>query len=308
MSGAGLADTAAAPVQDEERFFRLSLGSLDCTALKDGFVTGPTRPLAPEVPTEDLRSLLSSQGDHPDIRHITIACLHVRPRGGRGMLVDAGIGKLLGLDGKPLLTAGFTAASLRAAGIAPGEVETVLVSHIHPDHIGGLFDEDDQAVFPNARYHVSREELAFWEQPEPDLGGTLLPPFAQADCIKSARRFLAVASGRLEPFAAGENVTEGVRSIRLPGHTPGQVGFLFETGAGAPLFYTADAAANRAVSLQKPDWRFAFDCDSSVAIATRKWLIDFVVENGWPLFTPHFPWPAIGRIVRDDETRWVPGA
>ena len=291
----------------EQEFFRFDLGSLQCTALRDGFVTGPTRPLAPEAPTDELRRLLASHGDHPDIRHITIACLHVRLPSGRGALVDAGIGKLPGLDGQPLLSAGFTARALEAAGVARDEVETVLVSHIHPDHVGGLFDEANRPVFPRARYHLSREELEFWDQPAPDLTGTLLPPFVQEDCVRSAKRFLAVAAGRMELFDAGDVVVEGVRSFPLPGHTPGQVGFLFETG-GEPLFYTADAAANRPVSLQRPDWRFAFDTDSPMAVDTRKRLIDLAVEKGWPLFTPHFPWPAIGRIVRESGgIQWTPG-
>lgn len=215
------------------------------------------------------------------------------------MLVDSGIGKLLGLHGKPLLTAGFTARALAAVGVEPESVETVLVSHIHPDHIGGLFDEEDRAVFPNARYHVGREELAFWEQPEPDLGGTLLPPFIQVDTVRSAKRFLAVAQGQMELFSAGDEVVPGVRSVPLPGHTPGQVGFLFDSGGEEPLFYTADALANRPVSIQRPEWRFAFDEDSPVAVDTRKRLLDFTVEKGWPLFTPDFPWPALGRIVRE---------
>lgn len=311
MAGAGVsgpADVEAPPPPDAaDLVHRFRVGSLDCTALKDGFITGPTRPLAPEAPVEDLRSLLQSQGDHPDVRYITIANLHVRQASGRGLLVDAGIGRLLGLDLKPILTAGHSARALEHAGVVPDEVETVLVSHIHPDHIGGLFDAEDRPVFPRARYHVSREELAFWDQPDPDLSGSLLPPFVQVDCKQSAKRFLKVAAGRMELFSMGDEVVEGVKSVALPGHTPGQVGFQFDGGGGETLFYTADALANRAVSIQRPDWRFSFDADSPQAIATRHRLLDSTVQTGWPLFTPHFPWPAVGRMVREGgDTRWIP--
>ena len=78
-------------------------------------------------------------------------------------------------------------------------------------------------------------------------------------------------------------------------------------GAAQPC-ERADAAANRPVSLQRPEWRFAFDTDSPMAVDTRKRLIDLAVEKGWPLFTPHFPWPAIGRIVRESGgIQWTPG-
>ena len=129
----------------------------------------------------------------------------------------------------------------------------------------------------------------------------------QVDCKQSAKRFLQVAAGRMELFSAGDEVFDGVKSVALPGHTPGQVGFLFD-GGEEPLFYTADALANRAVSIQRPEWRFSFDADSPQAVTTRKRLLDFTVEKGWPLFTPHFPWPALGRMVREGgETRWLPG-
>ena len=183
---------------------------------------------------------------------------------------------------------------------------TVLLSHLHPDHVGGLFDEADQPPFPQARYHVSREEIAFWSQPEPDLSGTAMPPFMQADTIRVAKRFLALAGECVVPFESGEEVLKGVLSLPLEGHTPGQVGFLFD-GGDQTLLYTADAAGHRAISLQRPEWRFSFDTDGPAAVATRKRLIELAVKNGWALFTPHFPWPSIGRLVRvDGRTNWTP--
>ncbi|WP_174296680.1 hypothetical protein [Sphingomonas bacterium] len=132
-----------------------------------------------------------------------------------------------------------------------------------------------------------------------------MPPPLRTKTIATARRFVAIAGDRLRQFDAGEPPVAGVGSMALPGHTPGQVGFVFE-GGDATLLYTADAAGHSFVSLQKPEWRFAFDTDSPVAIATRRQLIRTLIDAGWYNFTPHFPWPAYGRIVeRDGRPLWL---
>ncbi len=287
-------------------FHPFRLGTLDCIALRDGYVEVPVRPSAPDVAEDELKAFLASQGEDTERRRTPTSCLYVRSPTAGAMLVDAGIGRLPGPAGLPIPTAGRHAEAVAAAGIDRREVETVLLSHLHPDHVGGLFDEADQPTFPRARYHVSREEIAFWSQPAPDLGGTTMPPPMQADTVRVAKRFLSLAGGRVVPFASGEPVAEGVLSLPLEGHTPGQVGFLFD-GGGETLLYTADAAGNRSISLQRPDWRFSFDTDGAAAIATRKRLIELAVDRGWTLFTPHFPWPPIGRMVREDgRTAWTP--
>ncbi len=286
-------------------FFNFKIGALDCVALSDGYVQAPLRGLAPEIPEDELRRFLTSHGDETDGRRTLISCLFVRSREGGGMLVDAGIGCLPGPAGLPIPTAGQLPRALAAAGVDGGTIETVLVSHIHPDHIGGLFDEADQPAFPNARYYVSNEEIAFWSQPSPDLDGTLMPPPMRVDAIRDAKRFLALAGKRLVPFDAGGDVMEGVTSVLLDGHTPGQVGFLFQGGEES-LFYTADAAPHRSISFKKPEWRFSFDADAKAATSTRKRLMELLLEKNWVIFTPHFPWPPIGRLARQHgETHWI---
>ena len=223
------------------------------------------------------------------------------------MIVDSGIGKASGSQDAPVTTAGRFAEALEQAGIVPADVEVVLVSHVHPDHVGGLFDEADQPLFPNASYFVSREEVVFWQDAATDLSGTLMPPPMRDGVIATARRFLARAEGRIRLFDAGDAPVDGVQSVPLPGHTPGQVGFLFE-GGDEQLFYTADAVGHPLVSMRRPEWRFAFDADASVAVATRKSLAARLVETGWYSFTPHFPWPSYGRVARSgDEVVWTPG-
>ena len=311
MAGRGVTDLApgsapqAAQDDDAQGVHRFTVGALHCTAISDGHMEGPVRLLTPETPEAELKSFLASEGEDVERRRTPINVLHVQPPGGDGLLVDSGHGVLPGPAGVPIPTTGRTLQALAAAGIGRETVRTVLVSHLHPDHIGGVFDVDGRPAFPNARYHVSREEATFWGQPEPDLGGTLLPPHMRVNVARAAREFLGRAGDRLVLFGSGEAVTDGVTSVPLPGHTPGQVGFLFD-GGDETLFYSADAIVHARIAVQRPDWRSAFDAQSDTAIATRKRVIAMTLDAGWRLFTPHFPWPGVGRLVRGGEgARWV---
>ena len=289
--------SAASPLPVQS--FRI--GSLECKVLSDGYVAVPVALLA-AVPIDELKSFLAPHGQDGDIYRNPISCLAVTLADGTLVIVDSGIGKVAGHQGAPVPTAGRFAESVRQAGIDPASVRVVLVSHLHPDHFGGLFDDTDAPLFPNASYHVCREEAVFWEDPATELTGTLMPPPMRAHTIAAARRFLTLAGDRLKLFDAGGSPVAGVSTLPLPGHTPGQVGFLFD-GGDELLLYTADCAGHPLVSLQKPDWRFAFDENAPVAVESRKRLTRQLIETGWYSFTPHFPWPAFGHV---DEQHGLP--
>jgi glyoxylase-like metal-dependent hydrolase (beta-lactamase superfamily II) len=301
------ADGAARAPSPEDLFFPFTIGGMECVTLSDGFVQAPLRLLAPEIPEPELKAFMSAHGEDGDLMRVLISCLLVRmPGSSQTMLVDAGLGRSAH-TGAPVETAGRLREAFAKAGIDRASVDIVLVSHIHPDHVGGLFLDDDQPTFPNARYFVSQEEVDFWGAAEPDLSGTIMPPFIRTGVIAIAQRFLALAADRLTIFKAGDDVLDNVGTILLDGHTPGQVGFMFR-GEGQSLYYTADAAGHSGVSVQKPDWRFSFDTDAPLAIATRKRLLASLIEMGCYNFTPHFPWPAVGRLkMQGDRLTWKAG-
>jgi glyoxylase-like metal-dependent hydrolase (beta-lactamase superfamily II) len=289
-----------APAHAENLAFDFRLGDIDFVTLSDGFIDTPASLLAPEIPAGALNTFLTDCGQPGDFARTPINCLLVRNFPGVGnVLIDAGMGILSGHSPKPILTVNRLSDALVAAGISRQSVNVVLVSHIHPDHIGGLFDKDDSPLFPNATYFVTREEVDFWGAASPNLSGTFLPPPAAINVVKSAQRFIRLAGQRLRQFRAGDAPIPTVETILLAGHTPGQVGFLFRS-LGETLLYTADAAGHPFISLQHPEWRFSFDTDAPLAIQTRRSLIQRLLDEGWHTFTPHFPWPCVG-VVREEN-------
>jgi glyoxylase-like metal-dependent hydrolase (beta-lactamase superfamily II) len=289
-------------------FAQFAVGTLQCTTLSDGFIETPPWILAPEVPTAELGSFLAEHGEDITALKTPITCLFIELPNGRRLLIDSGLGSVPGPGGHAVATAGRLQSALAAAGIAHDSIDDVLVSHVHPDHIGGFFDGEGNPRFSRAVYHVPREDAVFWNQAKPDLSGTLMPPPLQGGTVQTAQRFMsfAAATGRLKLFEAGRDVMDGVGSMLLPGHTPGQVGFVIHGGSDT-LFYMAYAAGHPAISVKKPEWRFAFDVDPLLAIETRKKLIALLADKGWTTFTPHFPWPGVGRMVRTENAiEWKP--
>jgi glyoxylase-like metal-dependent hydrolase (beta-lactamase superfamily II) len=300
-------DAAGARAPAQSGVYPTRVGELDCLIVSDGHLPSDASRLAVDVDVQEVVSFLAGRGI--DVRQLItqLSCLLVRnhPVGGV-VLVDGGIGTLPVAGGHPVPTAGHLRANLAAAGVSAEAVETVLVSHLHPDHIGGLFDDDDRPAYPNATYHVPSTEAKFWSQDEPDLSGQLAPPGMREGEVAFAQRFLSLASPRTRFFTPGDTVMEGVESRSLPGHAPGQAGFVFGVGEDS-LFYTADVAGHPIVSVEHPEWRFALDMDAELAKATRRQLIDDLRESRQRFLSAHFPFPNLGRVgTHGGSAVWMP--
>lgn len=190
---------------------------------------------------------------------------------GKIILVDAGNG---GRVGKTLMR-------LRELGVAPEQVDAVLLTHMHGDHIGGLIDEDGRAVFPKAELFVSAPERDFREK-EPGSGGEL------------ARRVLAAYGERVKELRDGQEPMPGIRALAAPGHTPGHT--VLEVG---DLYLVADLVHAASVQVQHPEVCAIYDMDPQQAAATRVRILDLVSAPGKTVAGAHLPFPGIGRITKD---------
>ncbi len=204
----------------------------------------------------------------------------------RLLLVDSGCGSAMGPD------MGRLAGNLAAAGAAPGEVDVVLATHLHPDHVGGLVDADGRAVFPNAELVVHEAEPRFWADDA---------IMAQASddhrpFFGLARATLAAYGNRLRQVSGGE-VLPGVTVVPEPGHTPGHTGWLVTSG-GASLLIWGDIVHMPGVQFARPEAGIGFDVDGAQAIATRQRIMDMAATDRLLVAGMHLDFPAFGHVAR----------
>jgi glyoxylase-like metal-dependent hydrolase (beta-lactamase superfamily II) len=272
---------AQAPAAPPPAIHAFTIGDIRATALRDGGLSLPVRDpvmLWRATTAADLRRLLTAAGLSGDTIDLSIQPLLLRS-GRQIVLLDTG-------NGAPQ---GAMAASMRLAGVTPAQVTDIVISHPHPDHVGGLV-ADGAPAFPNARVLIA-----------PGAWGAM-----QADASQAA--LVAAIRPRVVPFAEGGEVAPGVRTRALVGHTPGHVGVEIES-RGERLLYVADSMHHFVVSLAEPERRINFDGDPATAERTRRALLDEAVRERRRLYAVHFPWPGLGRVEPKGEGFvWAPEA
>ena len=287
-----VADMAAAPAGIP--FSRFKLGDFTVTVINDGFtiMEKPQGTFGTDQTEETVAALLEANHLPADKLANGFAPTVVQT-GSETILFDTGLGA--GARGNGM---GQTAARMALAGIKPEDVSVVVITHMHPDHIGGLMEEGKPA-FPNARYVMGQKEYDFWA--DPARAGT------------PAERVHTMVNAMVKPLAEkttfidneGE-VLPGVRGIAAPGHTPGHMAFHLES-AGKRLMITGDTANHFVLSLLKPEWEVRFDMDKAVAAATRRKVFDMVAADRIPFIGYHMPFPAAGYVeAMDGGFRFIP--
>lgn len=273
---------------------RFALGAREIIVLSDGHLALPASALAGNVPPAELAAFLAARAVGPERVNFHINVALVRA-GSTYTLIDAGSG------GTWEPTAGKLADSLEAAGIAPGAITKVIVTHAHPDHVWGLIDDlDDSLRFPNATYAVSAREFDFWTMGEAArLTGTV------EGIAAGARRVFKAIEPRTERIKPGGEIAPGIVAIDTAGHTPGHLSLIVGTGADR-LLITADAVQNAHVSLAHPDWQPRADMDGAKAAVSRKRLLERAVDERLRVLSYHIPFPGLGRVERKGSAfAWV---
>jgi len=278
------------------------MGGFGCVSLSDGALNYPTEILFANAPLEHVEAALRERNLPTKQITTPYTCLFI-DTGEHRVLVDLGAGDLgthaaeifPGLDHSTSVT-GLLLGNLRAAGIEPPEVDTVVITHAHPDHVGGTLDEAGSLVFGEARYFISQHEWDFWMSDAATAK-------ASAVMVDTARRNLEPLEERLTLVEDASEIVPGVRAISTFGHTPGHLALSIASD-GMRLLHVSDAVLYP-LHLEYPDWTPVFDMLPEQASASKHRIFDLAAEEDALVFAHHFPpFPNLGR-VRKHEQGWL---
>ncbi|WP_192497416.1 MBL fold metallo-hydrolase [Halospina sp. K52047b] len=214
--------------------------------------------------------------------------------GNHRILIDTGIGAFAGEGGAGLMD------NLNAIGLDASAIDTVLITLMHPDHVGGLIDADDQPVFPKARVLVPAGELDYWRGDIPQGAPEVLIKQFQA-----AHRVIAGVGSRMQRLA-GTEVLPGITRVPLPGHTPDHSGYRIVSGEDRILIWT-DIVHLPGIQFPRPEATVAFDVDPPQAATTRRHIMAELAKSRELVAGHHLDFPGIGYVAEDgDGFRFLP--
>jgi len=295
-----LACTAAiaAPPQIKTQapgFERLAVGDFEVTALYDGY-----NDLSPDLlkglSPSKIRALIARNSMNTEGVQTSFNAFLINT-GKQLILVDTGAGQCIGT------TAGMLPANLRAAGYDPAQVEVVLLTHLHLDHVCGLVDAQHQPVFPNATVYAAKAEADYWL----DTPLASVPAKAQ-EFFKIARDSTAPyrAAGHFKTFVGTQLPVADVQAASEPGHTPGSTTYRFSS-KGQSILFMGDLIHSVAVQFEHPEVSIGFDVDAQKAIASRDLVFRQVAKQQEWAAAAHLPFPGIGHITENGSRfQWNP--
>lgn len=260
-----------------------AIGQITVTALSDGALDIPADKILQDSGLTAQQFASAGRAFPPRLAVNAFLIRH----GARLALIDTGSGQSMG----PL--SGALADSLALTGIEPGMIDTVLLTHIHPDHSNGLRLPDGSARFPNAELVVHQGDLDFWCDPQ---GGAAANPALRSRHADAAYQIGAHAD-RLRPLTGQAQVFPGVTALPAPGHTPGHTAYRIDDGAVSMLIW-GDAVHVATVQVPNPQVGMAFDIDPATAIASRRRLFDMAVADELAVAGMHLDFPGRARLAR----------
>jgi glyoxylase-like metal-dependent hydrolase (beta-lactamase superfamily II) len=266
---------------------RMQLGSFELTALLDGYVER-----APTILVGDqglVKNLLTAGGWSTELMRLPVIAFLLNT-GDKLVLFDSGGANLLGP------AAGRLPQCLAAAGVEPGQIDEVYITHMHPDHMHGVVKPDGSRLFPNAIIRISKNDMEYWANPEVQAKA----PENMAPRFLPAKRAVAAYGERIKPFNFGEELTPGVRAVEATGHSPGHSCFMVQSGA-ARLMIIGDTIHVAPVQFPHAEITVIMDGDQAKARTMRKSIFEMAVAEGIPIAGAHLPFPGIGRLRKNGD-------
>lgn len=297
LSCPAIAQAPTAPAGNAGHY-RFRVGDIHATVLSDGLIGGPPRVYASDAPEAELREVLRRAFLPADHMVLNLNTLLIET-GGRRILLEAGAGPTMGPNG------GRIFRNLEAIGLNASDIDVVVVSHTHPDHVGNLRTADGAKAFPRATVFAPRADWEFFVRNDPDLSYMPVPEDFRQRFGAAIKRSVEPIARDVQLYDAGSDIVPGLTTIAAAGHTPGMAAFLVHSG-NDQLLLTADLAYSPVVNIDNP-WRPGPDRDKDAALAARRRIFDRAAAERMPVLGFHYPFPGLGRMLKTDTGyAWVP--
>lgn len=276
------------PTHQSPGIYHFALGNVVVTALNDGMLGDDSFnvfDVVTNLPKSEAEALhRATFRAVPPRLAVNAFLLHLSDK---LVLVDSGCGTNMGP------TLGRLAGNLAAIGVKPEDIDSILVTHLHPDHVGGLVDGTGNAVFSNAELVVHAADATYWSDDK-----VLAEAASDQDkqFVLLARATLGAYRNRTRTVTNGEALP-GITAMPAPGHTPGHTGWLLASGNDTLLIW-GDIVHLPGIQFAHPEAGMAFDVDGTQAIATRRRLMDMAATDRLRVTGMHLDFPGFGHVVR----------
>ncbi len=276
-------------------FYRIMVGDFEVTALSDGTNALPVDQLLTHTTPDKVVAALSASYLKSPLE--TSVNTYLINTGDRLILIDTGAGVFFGPS------VGKLQQNLKAAGYSPDQIDDVFITHMHPDHVGGLLN-GQAAAFPNATIHINKADTDFWLS-QANLDGA---PASAKMFFQDAQAAVApyIKAHRLSTFVGGVELAPGIRSVPLAGHTAGHTGYRIESNGQSMLMW-GDVVHVASIQFADPSVTIAYDSDADEAAPTRIAEFTDAAQKGYLVASSHLPFPGLGHVIaKGSAFEWLP--
>ncbi|MBP0904271.1 MBL fold metallo-hydrolase [Mariniflexile gromovii] len=282
-------------------YFTFQVGTLQVFVFTDGAsVMENIQPMfAPNINLSDINDFLSQHFLSPGKLTLAGNVLIIKTED-KTILIDAGCGQKLGPNSGKLL------GNLISTGIEPEKITDIVLTHAHPDHIGGIVNADNSLAFPNAKIYLSKKEYDFWTAEKPDFSKGTQDAVADFE-IQFAKHHLSIIDSDMQFYEDNAELFGFLKLENAPGHTPGHT-IITIASQGEELVHIADTFQH-IILVEHPEWGNQIDSDFELGIKTRIDLLEKLASTKQLLFGDHLPFPGLGFIEKNEKGyRYIPKA